>query len=360
MISGFVKNNAFIRGTAALAVLFCFALSASGCGSKGHEFTDEGYTRIDAHKYEEALVSFAAAREAGEDERLITRGEGIIYLTLGEYEQAEECLTASMDAGIGLPERLDFDTSYYLAECFTRQERYEAAAEVYDAILALHPKDMDACYLRGVAELAAGRSDDAWADFNRVMAVDPSDHDRLLNIYEALYNAGMESEGMALLQRAISDTGASMTNYDKGRISYYLGNNAEAQSYLEQARSERDTDKLPVVIMLGRTAQKQGDYNYAVSVYKTFLGEDADHPEIWNQLGLCLIRMGDYDSAIAAFESGRALPDGESDRALMRNEVTAYEYSGQFQQARVLMEKYMKAFPDDKGASREYIFLSTR
>ena len=170
----------------------------------------------------------------------------------------------------------------------------------------------------------------------------------------------MENEGMALLQRAMNDSSASMTNYDKGRISYYLGNNAEAQSFLEQARSERDTDKLPVVIMLGKTAQKQGDYNYAISVYKTFLAEDPNHADIYNQLGLCQVKMGDYENAVAAFDAGLMLDDPEYNRVLMLNEITAYEYSGNFAQAKTLMEKYRKAYPDDADAIREEIFLSTR
>lgn len=351
-----IYRYAFIPATLLTA---CLLMACSGSTGSGG-WTEEGYSRIEAHRYEEALESFEKAREEGELQRLIDRGEGISLLTLGEYEQAEEKFLSSL-AGSGLiPEKLDYDTNLYLAECLVKEGKFVEAIEVYDAVLTLKDKNRDARYLRGVAELSAGMSEKAWADFNKVMAMDPTDYDRLLDIYEALASAGMENDGLALLQRAMNDGSSSMTNYEKGRISYYLGNNAEAQSFLEQARNERDVDKLPVVIMLGKTAEKQGDYNYAVSVYRMFLSDDAAHPEVWNSLGLCLMKMGDYDSAIAAFESGRTLPDGEKDRALMRNEVVVYEYSGQFQQARILMEKYLKAWPDDEEARREYIFLSTR
>ncbi len=70
--------------------------------------------------------------------------------------------------------------------------------------------------------------------------------------------------------------------------------------------------------------------------------------------------MGDYESAIASFEEGLKLEDSRYQRALMLNEITAYEYSGNFAQARSLMEKYRKAYPDDRDAEREEIFLSTR
>jgi hypothetical protein len=47
-------------------------------------------------------------------------------------------------------------------------------------------------------------------------------------------------------------------------------------------------------------------------------------------------------------------------QALMRNEITAYEYAGNFDQAKTLMASYEKLYPQDAEAAREEIFLSTR
>ena len=114
------------------------------------------------------------------------------------------------------------------------------------------------------------------------------------------------------------------------------------------------------MLLLGQTGEKQGDFNYAISVYKTFLAEDSDHPDIYNQLGLCQLNMGDYEGAVTSFEAGLALGNSDYSRALLMNEITAYEHAGNFAQAKTLMEKYRKAYPDDADAEREEIFLSTR
>ena len=139
-----------------------------------------------------------------------------------------------------------------------------------------------------------------------------------------------------------------------------LGNNAEAQSYLEAARNERSQEKEPVVVMLGQTGEKQGDYNYAISVYRNYISENPDSAIVYNQLGMCQIRQGDYESAVTSFQQGLNLEDKAMDQALRLNEITAYEYMGEFEVAADLMKSYLATYPDDQDAQRENIFLSTR
>ena len=352
-----------VRGnkTATLIVMLGALLIGSGCGSiAGHKNVDRGLAYIDSHEYEEAAACFDAAETAGENQRLLYRAKGILAKNLGDYDSAEENFLKSLAATSGIPGDMDFDTNYYLADVYIKQEKYEEATKVYDAILALRKRDKDAYYMRGMARLYSSDHDGATADFNRAMALSPRNYDLRIMIYKALSSNGYEDEGKAILEACLGNTDPNMTNYEKGQISYYLGNNADAQSYLELARNERDTEKAPVVLLLGQTGEKQGDYNYAVSVYKTFLAEDPDHPDIYNQLGMCQINVGDYDGAVNSFEAGLALGNSEYSKALLMNEITAYEYAGNFAQAKTLMEKYRKAYPDDKDAEREEIFLSSR
>jgi hypothetical protein len=44
----------------------------------------------------------------------------------------------------------------------------------------------------------------------------------------------------------------------------------------------------------------------------------------------------------------------------MFNQIAAYEYTGNFKQATVLMEEYLKKYPEDEEAKREYEFLKSR
>ena len=347
--------------TATLIVMLGALLLGSGCGNlAGHKNVDRGLSYIESHEYEEAAACFDAAEAAGENQRILYRAKGILDKNLGQYDSAVENFLKSLAATSGIPGDMDFDTNYYLADVYIKQEKYDEAVEVYDAILALRKRDKDAYYMRGMARLYSGDHDGATIDFNKAIALAGRNYDLRIMIYKALSSNGYEDEGKAILESCLNNTDPNMTNYEKGQISYYLGNNADAQSYLELARNERDMDKAPVVLLLGQTGEKQGDFNYAISVYKTFLAEDPDHPDIYNQLGLCQTNVGDYEGAVNSFEAGLALGNNEYSKALLMNEITAYEYAGNFAQAKTLMEKYRKAYPDDKDAEREEIFLSSR
>ncbi|WP_044915553.1 tetratricopeptide repeat protein [Butyrivibrio sp. WCE2006] len=351
----------FEKKPAVLMVMLGALLLGSGCGSiSGHNNVDLGLAHLKSYEYEEAAACFDAAEAAGENASLLYRSKGLLNKDLGEYDVAIENFLKSLAATSGIPGDMDFDTNYYLADTYMKLGKYDEAINVYDAILALRKRDKDAYYMRGLAKLSISDSEGAINDFNKSMSLSPRNYDLRIMIYKALSANGFEEDGRNILEACLNNSDPNMTNYEKGQISYYLGNNADAQSYLELARSERDTKKAPVVLLLGLTGEKQGDYNYAVSVYKTFLAEEPDHPDIYNQLGLCQISTGDYEGAVNSFEAGLALGSSEYDRALLMNEITAYEYAGNFAQAKTLMEKYRKAYPNDTDAEREEIFLSTR
>ena len=341
-----------------------FLLTAAlltGCGSfNGRHNIDSGFSYIESHEYQSALESFDAAEEGGEDKCLIYRGRGIAHLNRGEYEEAIENLLASLASDEGIVDDMDFDTNYYLAEAYLNTKEYNKAKEVYDAIIALRSNDSSAYYLRGTAELASGNHDAGYSDFTRAISLNSRDYATIIMIYKALDEYGYTDEATAILQTAIDNGREFMSNFEKGQISFYLGNNAEAQSYLEAANNERNQEKEPVVILLGQTGEKQGDYNYAISVYRNYLSEEPDSALVYNQLGMCQIKQGDYESAIASFEAGLALDDKSLNQALMLNEITAYEYSGDFGVAQTMMQSYLEKYPDDQEAIRENIFLSTR
>ena len=72
------------------------------------------------------------------------------------------------------------------------------------------------------------------------------------------------------------------------------------------------------------------------------------------------MKQGEYESALAAFQNAMQIPDNGMMQTLRFNEIIAYEYLGEFTQAAVLLDNYLKNYPDDETAQREYGFLSTR
>ena len=75
---------------------------------------------------------------------------------------------------------------------------------------------------------------------------------------------------------------------------------------------------------------------------------------------MCKLEAGDARSALEYFEKALALEESSMTQVLKFNQIVAYEYLGEFDQANVLMRNYLQIYPDDQEALREYEFLKSR
>lgn len=344
------------KSCAGMAVCLAVLSLLTGCGRIG-EKTAGATQMIQNLDYEGALTELAAAEEAGENMRLIERSRGIAYMGLTDYGQAADAFLRSLAHSNGFLQDIDFDTNYYLAAAYTKDGRYAEAEEAYNAILALRPEEEDAYFLRGNVRMNLGNFQEAKEDFDRVLTMDAKNYDRLIEIYEILAYFGCREDGQAYLQAALTAGDKRMDNFTRGRIYYYQGEYQKACLALEEARGEGSAESY---LYLGRAYEATGDYNYAASVYSSYLGQYEADAEVYNQLGLCEMAKGEYAKALEAFQAGMQLENSTMMQALSFNEIAAYEYLGEYERAYVLINNYLKNYPDDQQARREYDFLSTR
>lgn len=330
-------------------------LLLAGCGSK--ENITQAMAQISELNYQEALDLLTAAEEAGEDEKLIARGRGIAYMGMTRYEDAEKCFLEALNCSNGIPEDMDYDINLYLATVYTKQEKYAKAEEVYNAILALRPKDDDVKFLRGVARLKLDKYVEAKEDMDQVVAKDPKNFERVLRIYEAMEAAGHKDAGQGYLTDALQNYEDQMSDFIKGRMYFYMGEYQKAYVALEDAKKDGGVE---AYLYLGMAYEYTGDYNYASSVYNSYLAKEGDDARIYNQLGLCEMKKGEYVNALAAFQAGLQVEGNVMKQSLLFNEIAAYEYLGDFAQAKTLINKYLTMYPDDAEAVREAAFLGTR
>ena len=248
--------------------------------------------------------------------------------------------------------------NYYLATAYYKQGDDAQAIRIYNTILSLFPKEKDALYLRGSILLhqSSDNYESAKADFDRAIELAPSDFDQLLNICQVLKECGYQDAGREYLENAMANNAKDMSDYNKGRICFYLENYQDARDYLERAK---DTAGGGAVLYLGRTWEILGDYNYASSVYEAYLANTPD-AEIYNQLGMCRLKMNDPQAALEAFQAGQTVENCPILQILQYNEIVACEQLEDFQKAASLMQSYLKTYPDDEQAQRENIFLKTR
>lgn len=338
--------------------LAALALAGALAGCKAEEGKLDGAALLlQSLDYEGALAELDAAWEAGENQRLIDRSRGIAYMGLTEYERAVECFLNSLAGSNGFIQEVDFDVNYYLAAAYTRNGQFSEAEDTYNAILDLRPGDTEAYFLRGNVRMSMGNQEGARADFDRALSMEPKNYDRLIRIYEVLEYFGCGEDGRDYLKAALASGSKQMDHYVIGRIYYYLGEYQKACLALEEAREKGGVDSY---LYLGRSYEATGDYNYAVSVYNSYLGKYGENAEIYNQLGLCEMTRGEYQRALEAFQAGMKLENNGVMQSLTFNEIVAYEHLGNYEQAYVLLDNYLKNYPDDEQARREYDFLATR
>lgn len=328
----------------------------SGCGTSGEKI-DNATQLLEQLNYEAALAEFDLAEEAGENERLIARGRGIAYMGLTDYDNAIAQFETALLTSDGFVQDVDFDVNYYLAAAYFKSGQSQKAEEAYNAILALRSNEEDSYFLRGNVRLERGNYEGAKADFDKVVSMDANNYDRLIDIYCALEHYGYKTLGQEYLNNAMQSAGEKMDSFDSGRMYYYLGDYQKACAELEKARSKGDAESF---LYLGKAYEATGDYNYASSVYNAWIAKDTGSAAIYNQLGLCELQMGSYKRALDAFQAGMKVEGNTLMQTLAFNEIAAYEYLGEYQQASVLLDSYLKTYPDDEVAKREKQFLSTR
>lgn len=308
-------------------------------------------------EYEAALTTLETAKEAGENKALIARTSGIANMGMANYEQALADFEEALSYSDSYVDDFDFDVNYYMAEAYENLSQYDNAVKTYSAIIGLRSKEVLALYRRGTDYLILGLHDEALNDYNRALKLDSDNYDLRIEIAGRLSDYGYEEEGKQFLEEFLLEKEKKLSSFDKGRIYFYMNDYEDAKLYFEDARDDDDQN---TILFLGKTYEMLGDYNYATSTYQNYLSKHPEAAIIYNQLGLSRIESGDYEGAREAFSTARSIGNTGIDQTLAYNEIVANEYTGNFKQAALLMEDYLKKYPDDEAALRENVFLSSR
>lgn len=149
----------------------------------------------------------------------------------------------------------------------------------------------------------------------------------------------------------------------RAEAEYLMGDFSKAASSYEMLTKlygKEDYFKYMKFVSEGQAYEEAEDYGNACVSYEAAIEIDSSRADVYNRLGLCKMKEGNYSEAIGIFQAGAELNDPEVTPLLLFNEAVSYEYMGEFQTALSKLEEYMEKYGTDEAVDRELAFLKTR
>ena len=304
-------------------------------------------------------------REAQESYRQL----GIVQLQEGEYSSAVTSFQKALDESLGRIGQREVDICYYKALAQFKAGQIYAAVETYSSLIEYDDKNADTYYLRGSAYLQCAQAetdetkqselfDKGIADYNKAASLDEENYKLYIGIYENLIGLGREEYAEEFLSRALNLECSTAQDYcDQGYIYLMLEDYEKAGTLLATA-VEKGCDE--AMLYQAQLYKLQGDEDQAKSLLETYTAKYPEDVDALYQAGMLSVNAGAYDEAVKILEQAYSLAEKGTNQELQLSLIYAYEYAGQFNDAYELMKEYVKLYPTDLEAAREYEFLKTR
>lgn len=304
-----------------------------------------------------ATVLMGCSSQRLEDE-LAYRQVGLSSMETGDYEEAITAFDAALSQHIGNITNTEIDICYYKAAAQYASGDTESAYNTYTDLINFDEEDSNAYYMRGCLLLQIGDNEKALSDYANAVKYNSADYELYVHIYENLAAYNLTEDGETYLNKAFDIKGDSAENLTwRGRIYLLLGQYDNAAEELKAALTKGSTD---ANLYLAQVYEAQGDAENAENHYEAYVSAGAADSEAMNALAEIEIAKGNYTAALDYINQGLAMESVPNKKALMQNQIIAYEYTGDFTGAWAVIQEYVTLYPEDAEAQREYTFLKNR
>lgn len=308
-----------------------------------------------------AVCMFAGCSGKNDEAREAYRQYGINCMQEGKYEDAANAFQKALDQSVGGISEVELDICYYKAQALYQSGDAEGALEVYTSIID-YKEDPRAYFLRGSLYYSTGlepKEGQGEKDFDKAVSLHPENYELYIGIYEILSGQGDPLGNAAdYLDKALKIPGDEADDHlQKGRIYYLLGDYDKAKELQEKAQSEGQKG---AGYYLAQTYEALGDADAADSAFSTYLDSGlADADDLYH-IGESMMKAGEYKRAIDCFDKALEMEDVPNEQIILKGRIAAYEFMGDFDKAKELLETYQKEYQNDFSMDEEKIFLETR
>ena len=181
---------------------------------------------------------------------------------------------------------------------YTSVHKYDDAIADYDRAIALNPNDAAAYDSRGVAKTHKGDYDGAIADSSRAIALDPNDAAAYYNRGIVKAHKGDYDGTIADCSRAIALDPNNAAPYDnRGFAKLNKGDYDGAIDDCSCAIAI-DPNYAAAYNNRGTAKARKGDYDSAIDDYDRAIAIDPNNAPLHDNRGVAKLSIGDYDGAI--------------------------------------------------------------
>lgn len=327
----------------------------TACGSNEKKGYEEAVQDLSKGSYQEALEGF---REAVSNDTQVVqsyRGQGIALLKMGEYPDAIEAFQAALAQESG-SKKLQGDIWMYKATAQYKNRELEEALESSHQAQALL-KDGESLLLTGKIQLELAAYQDAEESFRAAVEQDNT-YAMYIQVFQMYSQKDMEADGEVYLREALEIGGTKDEDYyQRGRIYFFMGDYENSKKELIEASKNGYGE---AQLFLGKVYLENGDSANARAMYQEYLKDNKNSAKGYNGLSLCDMAEENYSQALENIQSGIDNAQTEDMQNLLFNQIVVYEKMQDFETAESKMETYIKLYPEDEAAQKEYQFLRNR
>jgi len=180
---------------------------------------------------------------------------------------------------------------------------YADSETLWRATLARNPDCWMACNNLGFVLIQKGEVDEAMAQFQKALEINPQDPPTWNNVGNVLFHWGKVNEAVPYFQKALQlnpDYTEALNNLGSALLQEGKVDEAMAQF---QKVLQINPDSVEAHGNLGNAMLQEGKVDEAIAQYQKALQISPNNPNLYNNLGNALSRQGQFEQAIAHYQA---------------------------------------------------------
>ncbi|MDQ7052050.1 MAG: tetratricopeptide repeat protein [candidate division KSB1 bacterium] len=260
---------------------------------------NKGVQLFNADKLDEAIEAFKIAAVIDPNRVETYRNLAVAYARTQQFDKAIEAFQQAMELDPNSPETLlNMGMVYY------QMEKYEDAAKTLEKVLEIQPDNIDAVSTLGLAYHMLGETDKAISAYERALEKSPSNVDLLFNYAALLLKKGEFERAAQTFQRVLQD---NPEDYD-AVIAVADAFLQVAEKFTKEANkmeTESENPNQEEIKKMRETAKEF--YAKAIPYLEKATQLKPDNRNIWFNLGVAYIHLGEREKGEAAFKKADEL-----------------------------------------------------